>query len=320
MRYRAFDLIWKSTGLELPELPKPEGPAAAGIPGTDVQIVEEDPAGWPVLPQEAAGGSGLVMRPGELQLAVEGVGRFRVSDGNRIGWSRWSPVVADHELRTYLLGSAVGAVLIQRGILVLHGNALARGDRAIVCLGASGAGKSTLAYALMRQGWRLLADDLVAITPEGRVLPGIPRIKLWNDAAAAFGLEAGALPVIHRFDRRGAWKVLVMGDPIQRAEREARLEALYLLDRHLDAEAWVLPFETQQERVMLLREQAYRPQFVRGLGREGDNFLALASLQRRIPFTTLRLPLGITAMEQSLAGADLLSCPVALCEPRRLGS
>jgi hypothetical protein len=260
------------------------------------------------------------MRPGELQLAMAGVGRFRVSAGNRIGWSRWSPAVTDQELRTYLLGSGVGAVLIQRGMLVLHGNALARGGRAIVCLGASGAGKSTLAYALMRQGWRLLADDLVAVTPESMVLPGIPRIKLWNDAAAAFGLEAGELPVIHRADRQGAWKVLLMGDPILRAEREARLAALYLLDRHLDADAWVLPFETEQERVMLLREQAYRAHFVRGLGREGDNFLALAALQQRIPFATLRLPLGIAAMERSLAGVDLLRCPLALSEPQPLGA
>jgi hypothetical protein len=317
MRYGAFDLTWHSRSLHLPELPRLEEPDTAD---NDVEIVEEDPAGWPALGQHEPGEGGLAMRPGELQLAVEGVGRFRVSDGRRIAWSRWNGAVADQELRTYLLGSAVGAVLIQRGMLVLHGNALAKGGRAIVCLGASGAGKSTLAYALMRQGWRLLADDLVAITPDGRVLPGIPRIKLWNDAAAAFGLDAAALPVIHRSDRPGAWKVLVMGDPILRDEQGARLAALYLLDRHLDAEAWVLPFATQQERVMLLREQAYRPHFVRGLGREGDHFLALAALQRRIPFATLRLPLGITAMERSLAEADLLSCTLALNEPQPLGS
>lgn len=46
------------------------------------------------------------MAPGELRLTVEGIGRFRVSE---------------QDLRTFLLGSSVGAVLIQRGLLVLHG-------------------------------------------------------------------------------------------------------------------------------------------------------------------------------------------------------
>ena len=52
--------------------------------------------------------------------------------------------MSDQDLRTFLLGSAVGALLIQR---------------------------------------RMLADDLVVISYEGLVLPGIPRIKLWHDAA-----------------------------------------------------------------------------------------------------------------------------------------
>ena len=55
-------------------------------------------------------------------------------------------------------------------------------DRVILCLGCSGAGKSTLAYSLMKCGWQLMSDDLIAITNDLEVLPGIPRIKLWQDA------------------------------------------------------------------------------------------------------------------------------------------
>lgn len=157
----------------------------------------------------------------------------------------------------------MGALLIQRGILVLRGNTLEKNDQAIVCLGHSGAGKSTLAYALMQQGWRLLADDLVAMTPEGMVLPGTPRIKLWHDAAKAFKLDPAALPPI----REGMNKYLLQG----------------------------------------LRNQAFRPRFVRGPGQEGANFMALARLQQQVPLATLPLPAGIGPMQRWLEDQDLLT-------------
>ena len=51
---------------------------------------------------------------------------------------------------------------------------------------------------------------------------------------------------------------------------------------------------------MALQGQAFRPAFVRGLGREGANFLAISSLQRDVPVLRLSLPSGINAMEAAL--------------------
>jgi hypothetical protein len=210
------------------------------------------------------------MARGDLRLTVEGIGRFRITDGERIGWQRADAGVNDQDIRTFLLGSAVGALLIQRGMLVLHGNALEKDGQAIVCLGHSGAGKSTLAYALMQQGWRLLADDLVAVNGEGMVLPGIPRIKLWHDAAKAFGLDPGALPPI----REGMNKYLLMGEALQRAPQAAALQVVYLIhqQRHGEQEekgATIRRIQRQQAATLRLRNQAFRPRFVRGLGQRG---------------------------------------------------
>lgn len=201
----------------------------------------------------------------------------------------------------------MGALLIQRGMLVLHGNALEKDGQAIVCLGHSGAGKSTLAYALMEQGWRLLADDLVAITAAGQVLPGIPRIKLWEDAAKAFGLQPEALPPI----REGMHKYLLMGDAVQRASEPVPLVALYLIhQRHRNEDMADAPritrITSQKSAALMLRNQAFRPRFVRGLGQEGQNFLALALLQRSVPLASLPLPATIPAMASWLADRDLL--------------
>ena len=305
--YRAFELTWCSLNLAIPELPACGlDELAGGKPR--IAIEPEEPQAWPELPPGPHNTPFLQMARGYLRLSVEGIGRFRITDGERIGWQHADTGVSDQDIRTFLLGSAVGALLIQRGMLVLHGNALEKDGLAIVCLGHSGAGKSTLAYALMQQGWRLLADDLVAVTPEGRVLPGIPRIKLWHDAAKAFGLDPAALPPI----REGMNKYLLMGEALRRAPQAAVLQAVYLIhqQRHGEPEekgATIRRIQRQQVATLRLRNQAFRPRFVRGLGQEGANFMAIARLQQRVPLAALPLPAGIGAMQRWLADQDLLT-------------
>ena len=314
--YRAFELTWCSLNLSIPELPACGLEELAGGKPR-ITIEPEEPQAWPELPPGPHDTPFLQMARGDLRLTVEGIGRFRITDGERIGWQRTDAGVSDQDIRTFLLGSAVGALLIQRGMLVLHGNALEKDGQAIVCLGHSGAGKSTLAYALMQQGWRLLADDLVAVTPEGRVLPGIPRIKLWHDAAKAFGLDPEQLPQI----RQGMHKYLLMGEALQRADQPVPLRALYLLQqqRRADADAdadarCITRISSQKAAALRLRNQAFRPRFVRGLGQEGANFMALAQLQRRVPLATLPVPAGIEAMQRWLLEQDLLQA----CRPADL--
>ena len=305
--YRAFELNWCSLDLAIPELPACSEAALAGG-GPRIAIEPEQPQGWPELPLGPHDTAFLQMARGDLRLTVEDIGRFRISGGAHIGWQRADAAVSDQDIRTFLLGSAMGALLIQRGMLVLHGNALEKDGQAIVCLGHSGAGKSTLAYALMQQGWRLLADDLVAVNGEGMVLPGIPRIKLWHDAAKAFGLEPATLPPI----REGMNKYLLMGEALQRAPQAAALQAVYLIhqQRHgeqEEKEATIRRIQRQQAATLRLRNQAFRPRFVRGLGQEGANFMALARLQQRVPLAALPLPAGIGAMQRWLADQDLLT-------------
>lgn len=306
--YLAFDLLWRSPELPIPELPSADQPDP-GAERAVIQIEASAPGEWPPLPAGPHDTAFLQMGRGDLRLTVEGIGQFRIHDGVRIAWHRQGEEVSDQDLRTFLLGSAVGALLIQRGTLVLHGNALEKGGQAIVCLGHSGAGKSTLAYALIKQGWRLLADDLVAIASDGMVLPGIPRIKLWEDAALAFGLEPETLMPI----RQGIRKYLLMGDRIERAEQPAPLAALYAIqqDPHQqDDGKCIVAINSQKARTLRLRNQAYRPRFVRGLAQEAANFLLLARLQQTVPMAVLSPPLGIKVMGNWLRQVDLLEAAV----------
>jgi hypothetical protein len=311
MIYSAFGLRLESQDLALHELPKvqPDGFGQWEELPADVTIKEDDPDQWPKLSRWSKEEPWLRIHPSELQLEIEDVGFFRIFDRNRIAWSRWSPNVSDQDIRSYLLGSALGALLIQRGMLVMHGNALTKYGQAIVCVGDSGAGKSTLAYALMQLGWELLADDLVAITPDGIVLPGVQRIKLWKDAAEAFGLDPSKLTPV----QKGLDKFQLSGDSIRTAQSGAPLKVCYALPR--DGPAYRLDHESIKagpvgsDRAVMasLLANVYRPHFVAGLGMEGGNFLAIATLIRKASHLHLTIPSGIVNLSDRLACFDLLN-------------
>ena len=102
-------------------------------------------------------------------------------------------------LRLFLLGSCMGALLLQRGLIPLHGNTIATNRGAVMIAGASGAGKSTLTLALLQQGYCLLTDDLSPLAvKDGTALvqPGFPRLKLWADTCRQFDIDLSTLAKI----------------------------------------------------------------------------------------------------------------------------
>ena len=86
-------------------------------------------------------------------------------------------------------------VLQASGTEVLHASAVH--TRGVVALcGTSGVGKSTIAFALSRRGYRLWADDAVAIDLSGGSFVALPlpfEMRLRPRAAAFFGFERQAV-------------------------------------------------------------------------------------------------------------------------------
>ena len=78
-------------------------------------------------------------------------------------------------------------VAAQPDLIWLHAAAAAKDAVAILLVGPAGAGKSTLLVQLIERGWRLVADDAVALRPnrlEALPLPFSPEVR-----AAPRGLE-----------------------------------------------------------------------------------------------------------------------------------
>lgn len=186
MRFTAYNLTIESE-LDLPELPLCTQETSA--PDVSIRIAKVPPDG---LPEGKQLGPFLWVTPDQLWLQVPRIARFWVRGGHNIDIDP-EPGIDEDSLRVFLLGSALGALLFQRGHLVLHGNAIRIGNQVMVCVGQSGAGKSSLAAGFMQRGYDILADDVVPVDAQCRALPGFPRIKLWQDVADKLNIDTGAL-------------------------------------------------------------------------------------------------------------------------------
>ena len=129
------------------------------------------------------------------------------SDGTRFALERrgnevfadWPDPLTLEDAAPYLVGPVLGIILRLRGMVPLHASAVSIGDQAIALVGPAGAGKSTTAAAFARCGYRVISDDVVALTPEGPrfgIPPGYPRVNLWVESVRAMFGSGVSLPLI----------------------------------------------------------------------------------------------------------------------------
>lgn len=99
-----------------------------------------------------------------------------------------------HIIYPYLLSSPMGALLHQRGYLVLHGNCIDTRDGGVIFVGNSGAGKSTLAMNFLQDGYTIFSDDICAIDVEkAKIYPSYPFIRLCDDALDKLNIDKSSL-------------------------------------------------------------------------------------------------------------------------------
>ena len=277
--FEAYDLVLQSE-IDLPEL----------LPSTGVGREPDVSISYgKVLDSGVAGGVQLGpflwASEREFRLHIPGVARFLVHDGTSISVDP-EPGADGDSIRVFLLGSIFGALLYQRGRLVLHGNAVAIGGSCIVCVGPSGAGKSTLAAGFQRRSFPVLADDVVAVDEQGRALPGFPRIKLWHDVAERFELETETLrrvrPALKKYNLPLGSSFGCEALPITR---------IYVLsDDHVDT-VKVEELHGMAKFLQLL-ENTYRSKYLEGMGLKPRHLNLCGELANRVKLARLTRPRG----------------------------
>lgn len=254
--YHAYGLSIASD-LECPELLRGNGAAP------DVRVrFGPAPAG---LASPQAQGVAYQAAPDQFLLDVEHVARFFILSGSEIVIER-APEAADGDIRSFLLGSVIGALLHQRGVLPLHASAIATARGAVAFAGGVGCGKSTLAAAFHRRGYRVLTDDVCAVSLDATgnplVTPAYPQLNLWADALAQIG-EAK-----ENLHRRSA-QIEKYGRPVTDgfATFPVPLCAVYEL-RVTNATQPSLARVTGCEKMWLIRDNTFRPSFLAGMAHD----------------------------------------------------
>jgi len=268
--YSAFGLCFAT------EFPCPELAPGRGSP--DVLIR------YGVVPATLAAAKSIGARyqaaPGQFLLTVDSVARFLVRDGAEIIVEP-DPASDDDSLRLFLLSSVIGALLQQRGTLTLHSSVIELDGGCVGFLGHSGAGKSTLAAALLHRGYRLLTDDVCAVTlaPNATPLvhPGYPQMKLWADTLTKLAMPPETLRPVRPQSDKHAWPITTAFCPETRP-----LRRLYVLGITNTADLTVQVVE-QGEKFQVLKNHTYRELFLDGLDGRVSHFRVCATVAQRVP-------------------------------------
>lgn len=251
--------------LECPELPV----VSSEREGCDITI-QLLPASAEAMAQLENGH--FEVHPGIFRLAVPQVAEYRVEDGKRIVITPL-PDVSVERIRLFLLGSAMGALLYQRGLFPLHGSAVETPWGAMIFVGVQGAGKSTLAAEFHRKGYRLLSDDVCALaaTSDGlQVLPALAQYRLCSDAYERLGSQKSARFDVDKY-------VVPLGDGY--CSHPVFLRAIHILAYHENNEP---EFKVLQgfDRVQRLLENLYRPHYLKGQATQSDLMRMAGSIAR----------------------------------------
>ena len=228
-----------------------------------------------------------IIKPNWLMLRVPKVALFCIENGNSITFSPFKEASED-EIRLYLLGTCMGALLMQRKILPLHGSAIAIDGRAYAILGECGAGKSTLAKAFLNKGYLLLSDDVIPVTFSTDevpfVTPSYPHQKLWIESLDNFGLDSSQFkPLV---DRETKFSVPAV---TQFLNESLPLCGIYEILKSENEEISLTPI-TNMKRFHTIFNQTFRNFFLLDSGLMEWHFETSTKLANKIPIYKIERP------------------------------
>jgi hypothetical protein len=200
----------------------------------------------------------------------------------------------DAKIRLYILGTCMGALLLQRRVIPLHGSAIAINNRAYGIVGESGAGKSTLAASFLEKGFTLLSDDIIPISLINgipMVTPAYPQQKLWKESLDAFSVSSDQFSAI--FDRETKYIVPV---PASFELNQMPLEAVFELIKGED-EIILRPLN-KLEQLRKLYEHTFRSFLIERLNLLEWHFHITAAISNKVKMYQLTRPTSRFSAEE----------------------
>lgn len=208
---------------------------------------------------------GIIKRGVLFQVNSEGflfefeqAGRYWAKNSGEVIITK-SKNAATDDIIVFLFSSVFAYLLQNMGILTIHANVVCKDDVAYLIAGNSGAGKSTLTYALMQNGYEFFSDDIAAVSfdenNQPTVAPGLPRLKLWEDALQHFSLKIDGLRPI-----RSTIEKYYYSSPIEN-KTPLRIKKMIILATHNKADILVEKI-TGANKFTASKANTYRYQFL----------------------------------------------------------
>ncbi len=289
-----MSFIYQSFGLTLlseivfPELFMPM-PAEGLVPDVTIRVGKTPE-------QESVSGTKTLFsayNAAEFWFVSPDIARYYVKDGKEIIIESLGG--SEEEIRLFFLSNALGALLYQRNLIPLHASGIitASGD---VCLftAPSRTGKSTLLYMLMQMGYRPFTDDVCVLQPDRKdgadpvfyAIASYPMMKLWGETLMKF--EAAA-PAAQRKLRPDVDKYGVDFHPAFFTDK-AKVKGVIVLEEDQKGNEIGIEKLSAIEAFKAVEKNAYRRQWVDGMGKSVTYFSHVASLVNHVPVYLAKRP------------------------------
>lgn len=243
-----------------------------------------------VWEEESTTESSFIIKESRILFHMPNVAIFSITNGKEIIISPFEEACED-QIRLFLLGTCMGAILFQRKILPLHGSAIAIDGKAYAIVGDSGAGKSTTASALLKRGYPLISDDVIPITINSNnvpvVTPAYPQQKLWKESLTQFGMESeGLRPIVNRESK--------FAIPVhhQFEQDVLPLAGIFELVKYDGQKNEIVPINNLK-RFLTLFYNTYRNFFIEPSGLMNWHFQMSAKIISKIEFYQIKRPISI---------------------------
>ncbi|GAK38793.1 aldolase [Paenibacillus urinalis] len=235
-------------------------------------------------------------RDDQFLFQIPEVGTFHVVQGRTV-------TVMPHNgcnlsrVRLYLLGTCMGVLLLQRNILPLHGSAVAMNGYAFAFVGESGAGKSTLSAAFVNRGYRLISDDVIAVSTNQSVpmvSPAYPQQKLNAFSLDLLTMSSDGLSVI-----KDEWKYAVpRKKDFSQAQARIPLAGVFELIASDHQPEVQLNSVSTLEGIQLLQAHTYRLPLVKRIQNMQWHFDKVTEIASQVDLCRLHRPKNSITIEQ----------------------
>ncbi|MGI6686527.1 MAG: hypothetical protein ACOX47_13845 [Bacillota bacterium] len=242
----------------------------------------------------------------QLILRIRNVGSYLIKKGREIIIEP-AATAEMKEVRLFLLGSAFGALLWQRGILPIHGSAVKVKEKCFIITGLQKAGKSTLAAIFRQDGSEILTDDIAPIYFNGEgdpwVYPSYPQQKLWQDSLESLGEKADHFSQISgQIDKYAV--------PLERdfCQMPQRLTAIYEM-RKANCEKVSLFALSGVDKLELILNNVYRYGFADVMGYAENIFHQAVALAEKVAVSRVMRPAHLLTVKEikTLIEQDLVN-------------